>query len=183
MTRPVGLGVVLAMALSLGVAGCDSARHDQLDTFAAASCASIQTWIDAVEDETVALSRHVTPLDDSADRVVYYREFAHAIDLRTWDLLRQLKRIAPAHGDGRIAADSLIASIEASRGVTQELIDLADSFPDRDDPEGLTGRISSMFIRLEKAFALPNRARDDLAERYPAFDDLPACADYVNPVS
>jgi hypothetical protein len=68
--------------------------------------------------------------------------------------------------------------------VTQELIVLADSFPEGDDdPEPLVSRISSLFIRLEKAFAHPNAARDDLAERYAAFNDLPACADYVNPVT
>lgn len=176
------LAVVAVLVASL--VACDSERRDPLAEFASASCASIQTWIDAIEDETVALSRHVTPLDDASDRVVYYREFAHAIDLRTWDLERQLKRLAPAHGDGRIAADALISAIGASRGVTQELIELADSFPDTDDdPEPTVSRISSMFIRLEKAFALPNRARDDLAVRFDEFTDVPACDDYVNPVS
>jgi hypothetical protein len=177
--RHIGL-VLLVMAL----VGCDSRRHDQLDEFASASCAAIQSWIDAVEDETVALSHQVTPLEDASDRVVHYRAFARAVDLRTWDTLRQLKRIAPAHGDGRIAADSIIAALERSRGVTQDIIALADSFPDTDDdPEPLVSRISSLFIRLEKAFALPNRARDDLAVRYDAFETVPACADYVNPVS
>jgi hypothetical protein len=126
----------------------------------------------------------VTPLDAASERVGHYRLFAKAIDLRTWDTIRQLKRIAPATGDGRIAADALIAAMERSRGVTQELIELADSFPDTDDdPEPLVSRISSMFIRLEKAFAHPNAARDQLAKRYDVFIDVPACADYVNPVS
>jgi hypothetical protein len=175
--------VLLAM-LALPLVACDDRHHDPLDEFASASCAAIQSWIDAVEDQTVELSHHVTPLEDASDRVGYYHEFTKAIDLRTWDTLRQLKRIAPAHGDGRIAADALIAAMERSREVTQELIALADSFPTGDDdPEPVVSRISSLFIRLEKAFALPNRARDDLAHRYPAFEDVPACIDYVNPVS
>ena len=174
---------VLLVVLLVLVA-CDGRRTDSLDVFASASCGIIQSWIDAVEDETVALSRAVTPLDDASDRVVHYRLFATAIDLRTWDTVRQLKRIAPDVGDGRVAADALIAAMERSRGVTRQLIDLAASFPDGDDdPEPLVSRISSLFIRLEKAFAHPNKARDELAERYGAFVDLPACADYVNPVS
>ena len=175
--------LVLAVLL-LPLAACDSRRTDSLEVFASASCGIIQTWIDAVEDETVALSRAVTPLDDASARVEHYRLFADAVDLRTWDTLRQLKRIAPATGDGRIAADALIAAMERSRGVTQELITLAASFPeDDDDPEPLVSRISSLFIRLEKAFAHPNKARDELATRYDAYIELPACADYVNPVS
>jgi hypothetical protein len=179
--RRLLLLAVLAVPL---LTACDDRHHDPLDEFASASCAAIQNWIDAIEDRTVELSRHVTPLEDASDRVGFYREFATAIDLRTWDTLRQLKRIAPAHGDGRIAADALIDAMEGSRVITQELIALADSFPDGDDdPEPTVSRISSLFIRLEKAFALPNRARDDLAVRYPAFEDVPACVDYVNPVS
>jgi len=163
---------------------CDSRRTDSLELFASASCGIIQNWVDAVEDETVALSRAVTPLEHSSDRVEHYRLFARAIDERTSDTVRQLKRIAPATGDGRIAADALIAAMQRSRGVTQELIALADSFPNGDDdPEPLVSRISSMFIRLEKAFAHPNAARDQLAKRYDAFISIPACADYVNPVS
>ncbi len=162
---------------------CDGRRADSLELFASASCGILQSWIDAIEDESVALSRAVTPLEDAADRVVHHRRFAKAADLRTWDTLRQLRRIAPAHGDGAIAAHALIAAMERSRDVTQDLLALADSFPDGDDPESLTSRISSLFIRLEKAFAHPNAARDELAERYDAFVDVPACADYVNPVS
>ena len=174
----------MVVALLVSLMACDGRRSDSLDVFASASCGIIQSWIDAVEDETVALSRAVTPLDDASERVGHYRLFATAIDLRTWDTLRQLKRIAPAAGDGRIAADALIAAMERSRGVTEELIALADSFPDDDDdPEPLVSRISSMFIRLEKAFAHPNKARDQLAERYDQYVDLPACADYVNPVT
>ncbi|HEX4905855.1 MAG TPA: hypothetical protein VFU93_10410 [Acidimicrobiales bacterium] len=173
------LAVVLLVLVS-----CDGRRADSLDVFASASCGILQTWIDAVEDETVALSRAVTPLDDASSRVEHYRLFATAVDLRTWDALRQLKRIAPAVGDGRVAGDALIAAMERSRDVTQELIDLAQSFPEGDDdPEPLVSRISSLFIRLEKAFAHPNKARDELATRYDAFVELPACADYVNPVS
>ena len=174
----------LAVLLLVALAACDGRRSDSLDAFASASCGIIQSWIDAVEDETVALSRAVTPLDDASARVDHYRLFATAIDLRTWDTVRQLKRIAPEVGDGRVAADALVAAMERSRGVTQELIDLAASFPDGDDdPEPLVSRISSLFIRLEKAFAHPNKARDELAERYDVFIDLPACADYVNPVT
>jgi hypothetical protein len=176
--------LALLLAPLLGLTACDERRHDPLDEFASASCATIQSWIDAVEDQTVELSRHVTPLEHASDRVGFYREFAVAIDLRTWDTVRQLKRIAPAHGDGAVAADSLIDAMEGSRVITQELIALAESYPTTDDdPEPIVSRVSSMFIRLEKAFALPNRARDDLAVRYPAFEDVPACADYVNPVS
>ena len=172
------------LVVLLALVACDGRRTDSLDVFASASCGILQTWIDAVEDETVALSRAVTPLDDASARVGHYRLFATAVDLRTWDTLRQLKRIAPAVGDGRVAADALIAAMERSRGVTQELVALAASFPEGDDdPEPLVSRISSLFIRLEKAFAHPNKARDELAERYDAFVDLPACADYVDPVS
>lgn len=172
------------VVLLLVLVACDGRRADSLDVFASASCGILQNWIDAVEDETVALSRAVTPLDEASSRVEHYRLFATAVDLRTWDTLRQLKRVAPAVGDGRVAADSLIAAMERSRGVTQELLALAQSFPEGDDdPEPLVSRISSLFIRLEKAFAHPNKARDELATRYDAFVVLPACADYVDPVS
>lgn len=171
------------LAIVLSVAACDSRRVDDLDVFASASCAAIQSWIDAIEDETTALSRAVTPLADSADRVEHYRLFAKAIDLRTWDTTRQLKHVAPTTGDAGVAADRLIAAMERSRGVTQELIALADSFPDGNDPESLTGRISSLFIRLEKAFTFPYHERRALAERYPAFDAVPACQDYANAVT
>lgn len=174
------LGVITLLML----VGCDGRRSDSLAVFASTSCGVLQTWIDAVEDETVALSRAVTPLEDASARVGHYRLFAKAVDLRTWDTLRQLKRISPTAGDGKVAADALVAAMERSRGVTQELIALADSFPHGDDdPEPLVSRISSLFLRLEKAFAHPNAARDELAERYAVFSDLPACADYVNPVT
>lgn len=169
--------------MPLLLVACEGRRTDSLDVFASASCAVIQSWIDAVEDQTVALSRAVTPLEDAADRVEHYRIFATAADLRTWDTIRQLRRIAPTTGDGRLAADVLIAAMERSRGVTQELIVLADSFPRGEDAEPLVSRISSLFVRLEKAFAHPNAARDDLAHRYHAFDDIPSCADYTDPVS
>jgi len=174
---------VLAVLLVVAP-GCDSERVDPMDTFASAACASLQTWIDAIEDETVRLSRAVTPLPDASDRVEHYRVFATAVDLRTWDLQRQLRRLAPSHGDAGAAADALLTALERSRQQTQELIDLAASFPETDDdPEPLVSRISSLFIRLEKVFAFPNRARDDLAERHDAFIDVPACRDYVDPVS
>jgi hypothetical protein len=175
---------LIALVLLAGLVACESKRIDPMDEFASASCAAIQSWIDAVEDETVRLSRSVTPLDDAADRVGHYRDFAAAIDLRTWDTLRQLRRIAPSTGDAGIAGQTIVAAMERARNVTQELIDLADSFPDgSDDPEPLVSRISSLFIRLEKAFAHANAARDELATRYDQFTDAPACADYVNPVS
>lgn len=174
----------LVALAAVALVGCEGSRANSLDVFASASCGVLQSWIDAVEDETVALSRAVTPLDDASARVAHYRLFAKAVDLRTWDTLRQLKRLAPSAGDAAIAADALIGAMERSRGVTQELIVLADSFPESpDDPEPLVSRISSLFIRLEKAFAHPNAATDDLAERYAAFHDVPACADYRNPVS
>jgi len=177
------VGVAVALLL-LGLVACDSRRVDPLEEFASASCAAIQSWIDAVEDESVRLSRAVTPLEDASDRVPHYRDFTKAIDLRTWDTVRQLKRIAPATGAGAVAGREIVAAMERARGVTQQLIELAGTFPeDDDDPESLTSRISSLFIRLEKAFAHPNAARDELAERYEAFVDVPACADYVNPVS
>lgn len=174
---------VLLLAPLLLLASCESRRSDSLEVFASASCGIIQSWIDAVEDQTVALSRAVTPLADASDRVGHYRLFATAVDLRTWDTVRQLKRIAPTTGDGALAADAIIAAMERSRAVTQDLIVLADSFPDDDDSEPLVSRISSLFIRLEKAFAHPNAARDELAERYDAYIHVPACADYVNPVT
>lgn len=179
MTRAVVAVVVFA------IVGCEGSRTaDSLDVFASTSCGVLQSWIDAVEDETVVLSRAVTPLDDPSARVGHYRLFAKAVDVRTWDTLRQLKRIAPTAGDGELAAQTLVAAMERSRGVTQELILLAASFPERaDDPEPLVSRISSLFIRLEKAFAHPNAARDELAKRFAAFDDLPACADYANPLT
>jgi hypothetical protein len=176
---------IAALVVSLlAVGACGSERSDPLDLFAASSCAAIQNWIDAVEDETTALSRAVTPLENASDRVEHYRLFATAIDLRTWDTVRQLKRIAPTVGDGKIAADTMVAAMERSRGVTQELIELAESYPDSDDdPEPLASRISALFVRLEKAFAHPNQARDELGARYDAFVDIPACIDYVDPVS
>ena len=179
MRRAVLAVVVVALV------GCEGSRTaDSLDVFASTSCGVLQSWIDAVEDEAVALSRAVTPLDDASARVGHYRLFAKAIDLRTWDTLRQLKRIAPTAGDGEVAARMLIAAMERSRDVTQDLIALADSFPEGDDdPEPLVSRISSLFVRLEKAFAHPNAARDELATHFAVFDDLPACADYANPVS
>jgi hypothetical protein len=176
-----------AVGLAVGVlvlVGCDGRRVDPLAEFASASCAALQTWVDAVEDESVRLSRTVTPLDDAADRVVHYRQFAVAVDLRTSDTLRQLRRIAPSVGDAGVAGAAIVAAMEDARGVTQELIVLADSFPDgSDDPEPLVSRISSLFIRLEKAFAHPNAARDELAKRFDAFVDVPACVDYVDPVT
>jgi hypothetical protein len=176
--------VVLALVLGASTTACESERVDQLDVFASASCAVIQSWIDAVEDETLRLSNAVTPLERASERVEHYRLFAKAVDLRTWDTIRQLRHIAPHVGDAAIAADELIAAMERSREVTQDLIDLAASFPEiDDDPEPLVSRISSLFIRLEKAFAIPNRARDELAKRYDQYEDIPACVDYVNPVT
>ncbi|HVM51617.1 MAG TPA: hypothetical protein VM262_00340, partial [Acidimicrobiales bacterium] len=84
--------------------GCEGRRVDPMTAIAASSCASIQTWIDALEDEATRLSRAVTPIERAADRVDHYRQFARAIDLRTWDLERQLRRLAPPTGDGRAAA-------------------------------------------------------------------------------
>ena len=175
--------VAVAVVAALTLGACDARYTDELDVFAAASCAAIQSWIDAVEDETVALSRAVTPLERSEDRVGHYRAFTRAIDQRTWDTLRQLTRIAPSTGDAGAAADALVAAMERSRGVTQELIELADSFPDDDDPEPLVSRISSLFVRLEKAFGHANAARDEFGKRYDAFVHLPACVDYVDPVT
>lgn len=181
--RRVGSGAAI-LVLALALTACDGRRVDPMDTFASAACASLQTWIDAIEDETVRLSRAVTPLADASDRVEHYRLFATAVDLRTWDLQRQLRRLAPAHGDAASAAGVLLTSLDRSREQTQELIALAASFPESDDdPEPLVSRISSLFIRLEKVFAFPNRARDDLATRYDEFTDVPSCADYVDPVS
>lgn len=175
--------VAAAVALVLALFACEGRRDDPVALFASAACSSLQTWIDAVEDETVQLSRAVTPLEDSAERAEQHRLFARAVDLRTWDLLRQLRRVAPSVGAGKDAAGVLLAAVERSRDVTQELIVLADSFPEGDDPEPLMSRISSLFVRLEKAFVHPNRARDELALRYDAFADAPACVDYADPVS
>ena len=175
--------MVLAV-LVIVLAGCEGRRQDPLTSFAAASCASIQTWIDAVEDEATRLSRAVRPLDRASERVEHHREFARAVDLRTWDLQRQLRRIAPATGDARRAADAVLAALDGSRRVTTELVVLADGFPDGDDdPEPLVSRISSLFVRLEKAFVYPKQARDALAERHDAFARAPACVDYAEAVT
>jgi hypothetical protein len=174
--------LVLVVVVALGA--CESERIDPLETFAASSCAAIQGWVDAVEDYTTQLSHAVTPLDHASDRVGYYRIFARAIEERTNDTIRQLKRLTPATGDGRAAADVFVESMEGAQAVTEQLIELADSFPDGDDdPEPLVSRISSLFVRLEKGFSIPSKARDALAERYPVFDRVPACTDYDDPVS
>jgi hypothetical protein len=174
----------VALLCVLALAGCESERVDPLETFAASSCAAVQSWVDAVEDDTTQLSHAVTPLDDASDRVGYYRVYARALVERTDDTIRQLKRLAPAAGDGRAAADTFIAAMEKAKVVTEQLVDLADSFPDGDDdPEPLISRISSLLIRMEKGFSIPSKARDALAERYPVFDEIPACTDYDDPVS
>jgi hypothetical protein len=175
------LPIVLLVAT---LAACDSERIDPLETFAASSCASIQTWVDAVEDYTTQLSHAVTPLEHASDRVGYYRIFARALVERTDDTIRQLKRLAPAAGDGRAAADVFIDAMERTKHVTEQLVTLADSFPDGDDdPEPLISRISSLLIRMEKGFSIPSKARDALAKRYPVFDQIPACVDYDEPVT
>lgn len=176
------LGAVLAVVLV--TAACESRRVDPLETFVAASCASIQGWIDAVEDATTELSHAVTPLDRSSARVGHYRRWARSLRERTDDTVRQLQRIAPAAGDGRAVAVRFVAAMKASRDITEELVALADSFPDGDDdPEPTVSRISSLLVRLEKVFVAPGRARDELAVRYPVLDEIPSCADYDDPVT
>lgn len=171
------------VALVVTLAACDSERVDPLELFAASACASVQTWVDAIEDDTTALSRAVTSLDTQEARVPHYRVYARGLVERTDDLRRQLRRLAPARGDGRVAADHLLAAIEKSHAITEELVVLADGFPDTGDGEDLTSRISSLLVRLEKAFSHPAHARDELARRYDAFADAPACVDYDEPVT
>ena len=79
--------VLLVLLVLLPLTACDSRRTDSLEVFAASSCGILQSWIDAVEDETVALSRAVTPLDDASERVGHYRLFATAADLRAEERL------------------------------------------------------------------------------------------------
>ena len=172
--------LLTAVALLLGA--CESERVDPLEMLAASACASVQTWIDAVEDDATALSRAVTPLDDPAARVPHFRAFARSVRERTDDLVRQLRRIAPRAGAGRAAADDLVAALERSLAITDELVALTATFPE-DDDESLAGRISSLLVRLEKAFVHPARARDELAARHSAFRRAPACVDYADPVT
>jgi len=171
------------MAAAMTLVSCGGGRVDPVTAIAASSCASIQTWIDALEDEATRLSRAITPIERASDRVEHYRQFARAIDLRTWDLERQLRRVAPPTGDGRAAAAVIVEAIGQSRRVTQELVALADAFPDDEDPEPLVSRISSLFVRMEKVFVYPKAAREALAERYPAFAQVPACVDYGDAVT
>jgi hypothetical protein len=168
----------------LATVACDSERIDPLDEFASASCAAIQSWVDAVEDHATQLSDAVTRTDRASARAPYYRVFARALNERADDTVRQLRHLAPAAGDGKVAADTFIAALLESKRVTAELVTLADSFPDSDDdPEPVVSRISSMLVRLEKAFSYPSRARDALAARYPVFDRVPSCVDYEDPVT
>jgi hypothetical protein len=174
-----------AVALVVLVAtACEGERNDPLAEYAAASCAAVQAWVDAIEDYTTELSHAVTPLDDASDRVGHYRAWTHSLVERTDDTIRQLKRLAPAAGHGRDAADYFVSQIERTKHVTEELVVLAESFPDGDDdPEPLISRISSLLIRMEKGFAHATKARDELARRYPVFDEVRSCTDYDNPVT
>ena len=171
------------LAAALSLAGCGDGGDGALEEFAASACASVQTWIDAIEDDTTALSRAVTPLERSSERVEHYRVFTRTVRERTDDLIRQLRRIAPSSGDGRDAADHVLEALAKSLAVTDALVELADGYPDGDDEEDLAGRISPLLVRLEKAFVHPSRARDELAARFDAFDRVPACLDYADPLS
>jgi hypothetical protein len=179
--RVVAMGVAL---LALSLTACDSERVDPLAVYAASSCATVQTWVDSVEDYTKELSDAVTTIDRSSERVGYYRVWARSLHERVDDTRRQLKRIAPKDGDGAVAAATWDDAMTRVEAITDELITLADSFPDGDDdPEPVISRISSLLIRMEKGFSIPSKARDRLAERYPTFDEVPACVDYDEPVT
>ena len=176
--------VAFAVALVVVLAGCESKRVDPLETYAASSCSTIQTWVDSVEDYTKELSDAVTTIDRASKRVGYYRIWARSLHERTDDTLRQLRRIAPPVGDGHDAAVEFEDAMTDVEHITDELITLADSFPDGDDdPEPVISRISSLLIRMEKGFSIPSKARDRLAQRYPVFDEIPACVDYDEPVT
>lgn len=161
---------------------CDSARIDPLEEFASASCAALQSWVDAVEDHGTQLSNAVIKLDRAADRQPYYGLFARALHERADDTVRQLRHIAPPVGDGRIAADFLLAAMMNSEQVTSELIELAASFPEN-DTEDTDARVAAMFVGNEKAFSFPSRALDDLVKRYPVFGEVRSCVDYEDPVT
>ena len=179
MRRAARLVIIL---LVLG--SCDSARIDPLEEFASASCAAVQSWVDAVEDYGTELSRAVTQLERASERRPRYGEFARAVHERTDDTVRQLRHIAPAHGDGRVAADMFIAAMLASEDVATELVGIADSLPTGDDdPEDVASRVASLFVANEKAFSHATRALDELAERYEAFARAPSCVDYDDPVT
>jgi hypothetical protein len=174
--------LVTAVAL-LATTACDSGRVDPLEEFASASCASVQTWVDAVEDAGTQLSNAVIKLDTARERQPYYGIFARALHERADDLVRQLRHIAPLAGDGRDAADLLIAAIQNSEAVTSELITTADAFPKSNDAEDTYARVSLMFVGNEKAFSYATRAVSDLSKRYPAFADARSCVDYRDPVT
>lgn len=174
----------IVLIVVMAATGCNGQRTDPLAEYAAASCAAVQAWVDAIEDYTTELSHAVTPLDDASERVGYYRAWTRSLVERTDDTIRQLKRLAPAEGYGRDAADYFVSQIERTKLVTEELVALAESFPDGDDdPEPLVSRISSLLIRMEKGFSYATKARDELARRYPVFDEVRACVDYDNPVT
>lgn len=173
--------VLLATVLACGA--CDSARVDPLEAFASASCAALQSWVDAVEDEGTQLSNAVIQLDSASARRPYYGIFARALHERADDTVRQLRHIAPPAGDGRDAADVLIAAMRESERVTSELIATADAFPTANDHEDTAARVSQMFVGNEKAFSYMNHALDDLAQRYHPFAEARSCVDYDDPVT
>lgn len=175
--------VAIVLALVLGVGACDSARVDPLDELASASCAALQSWVDAVEDLGTQLSRAVLALDTARERQPHYGIFAAGIHERADDTLRQLRHIAPPSGDARVAADVLLEAMQSSKEVTAELIATADAFPVADDREDTSARISLMFVGNEKAFSYPSRALDQLADRYAAFATARSCVDYDDPVT
>lgn len=175
-----------ALVAALGLvsaSACDSGRVDPLEEFASASCAAVQSWVDAVEDAGTQLSDAVIHLDTARERQPHYGLFARALHERADDLVRQLRHIAPAAGDGRDAADVLIAAIERSEEVTSQLVETADAFPTGSDREDVSARVSLMFVGNEKSFSYATRAVSDLSERYPAFADARSCVDYRDPVT
>ena len=175
--------VLLAVLVLVGTS-CDSARVDPMDEFASASCAAVQSWVDAVEDLGTDLSNAVIKIDSPGARRPYYLAFTSAIHERADDTIRQLRHIAPTEGEGVDAAQTFIAAMRQSERVTTELEAVARSFPTGDvDTEDVYSRVAMLFVGNEKAFSYPSQALDQLAARYPAFANAPSCRDYDDPVT
>lgn len=175
--------VVLAV-LVLASTSCESARVDPLEQFASASCAAVQSWVDAVEDLGTDLSNAVIAIDSPSARRPYYLAFTGAIHERADDTVRQLRHIAPTAGEGVDAARTFIDAMRQSERVTTELDAVARSFPTGDvDTEDVYSRVASLFVGNEKAFSYPSQALDRLAAKYSAFANARSCRDYDDPVT
>lgn len=175
---------LLLPVMALASVSCDSARVDPLEQFASASCAAVQSWVDAVEDLGTDLSNAVVKIDSPGARRPYYLAFTTAIHERADDTIRQLRHIAPTAGEGVDAAQTFIDAMRESERVTTELEAVAKSFPTGDvDTEDVSSRVATLFVGNEKAFSYPGQALDQLAARYPVFASAPSCRDYEDPVT